>query len=94
MNLSYTVELIIVGPAKSCVKLKTSLEFHSEVIMAKLSINGEKQLLDVEADMPLLWVLRDELGLTGTKFGCGVAKRRENSAAGIVAGSRFRAASI
>ena len=41
--------------------------------MAKLSINGEKQLLDVEADMPLLWVLRDELGLTGTKFGCGVA---------------------
>ena len=41
--------------------------------MAKLSINGEKQLLDVEADMPLLWVLREELGLTGTKFGCGVA---------------------
>ena len=41
--------------------------------MAKFSVNGEKQLLDVEADMPLLWVLRDELGLTGTKFGCGVA---------------------
>ena len=41
--------------------------------MVKFSVNGEKQLLDVEADMPLLWVLRDELGLTGTKFGCGVA---------------------
>ena len=41
--------------------------------MVKFSVNGEKQILDVEADMPLLWVLRDELGLTGTKFGCGVA---------------------
>lgn len=38
-----------------------------------LTINGERRDLDVEPDMPLLWVLRDELGLTGTKFGCGVA---------------------
>ena len=41
--------------------------------MVKFSVNGEKQILDVEADMPLLWVLRDELGLTGTKFGCEFA---------------------
>ncbi len=41
--------------------------------MAKFSVNGEKQLLDVEADMPRLWVSRNELGLTGTKFGCRVA---------------------
>jgi isoquinoline 1-oxidoreductase subunit alpha len=42
--------------------------------MTKLNINGES--LDVEApnDMPLLWVLRDLLGLTGTKFGCGIAQ--------------------
>lgn len=38
-----------------------------------LSINGQSVELDVEPDMPLLWVLRDELGLMGTKFGCGVA---------------------
>ncbi|MDT9001578.1 (2Fe-2S)-binding protein [Paucibacter sp. APW11] len=38
-----------------------------------LTINGQRRSLDVEPDTPLLWVLRDELGLTGTKFGCGVA---------------------
>ena len=38
-----------------------------------LTINGTKQSLDVESDTPLLWILRDELDLTGTKFGCGVA---------------------
>ncbi|MFY9509955.1 MAG: (2Fe-2S)-binding protein [Rubrivivax sp.] len=38
-----------------------------------LQINGKPQQLDLEPEMPLLWVLRDELGLTGTKFGCGVA---------------------
>eukprot|EP00439_Symbiodinium_sp_Y106_P088302 s1_g838.t1 len=38
-----------------------------------VTINGKSHELDVEPDMPLLWVLRDELGMTGTKFGCGVA---------------------
>ena len=38
-----------------------------------LTVNGVRHDLDVEPDMPLLWALRDELGLTGTKFGCGVA---------------------
>ena len=38
-----------------------------------LSINGERMRVDVEPDTPLLWVLRDELKLTGTKFGCGQA---------------------
>ena len=37
----------------------------------KLTINGETRDLDVNPDMPLLWVLRDELHMTGTKFGCG-----------------------
>jgi isoquinoline 1-oxidoreductase subunit alpha len=41
--------------------------------MATLRINGEERRHDAEPDMPLLWLLRDELGLTGTKFGCGVA---------------------
>ena len=39
----------------------------------ELTINGAKHQLDVPADMPLLWVLRDVLGMTGTKFGCGMA---------------------
>ena len=38
-----------------------------------LTINGHHQAVDVEPDTPLLWVLRDTLGLTGTKFGCGKA---------------------
>ena len=38
-----------------------------------ITVNGERKTVDVEGDMPLLWVLRDELGLKGTKFGCGVA---------------------
>jgi len=39
-----------------------------------LSINGESHSVDVSADTPLLWVLRDVIGLTGTKFGCGIAQ--------------------
>ena len=41
--------------------------------MLTLTINGEDRQFDVPEDMPLLWVLRDVAGLTGTKFGCGVA---------------------
>jgi isoquinoline 1-oxidoreductase subunit alpha len=41
--------------------------------MATLQINGQQHELDVPDDMPLLWVLRDVVGLTGTKFGCGLA---------------------
>jgi isoquinoline 1-oxidoreductase alpha subunit len=41
--------------------------------MQKLNVNGKSVEVDVEAETPLLWVLRDTLGLTGTKFGCGVA---------------------
>ncbi len=41
--------------------------------MTTLRINGQDRQLDVPDDMPLLWVLRDVVGLTGTKFGCGVA---------------------
>ena len=41
--------------------------------MTQLTINGQRHDVDVPPDMPLLWVLRDVVGLTGTKFGCGVA---------------------
>jgi isoquinoline 1-oxidoreductase subunit alpha len=42
--------------------------------MPRLTINGQMQEVDVDPDTPLLWVLRDTLGLTGTKFGCGIAQ--------------------
>lgn len=41
--------------------------------MITLNVNGETRAVDVEPETPLLWVLRDTLGLTGTKFGCGIA---------------------
>src|SRR5262252_1437607 len=42
--------------------------------MAKLNINGKARDVQVEGDTPLLWVLREQVGLTGTKYGCGVAQ--------------------
>jgi aerobic-type carbon monoxide dehydrogenase small subunit (CoxS/CutS family) len=42
--------------------------------MITLKVNGKIHQLDIEAGTPLLWVLRDELGMTGTKFGCGIAQ--------------------
>ena len=42
--------------------------------MARLNINGQSRDVQVAADTPLLWVIREQLGLTGTKYGCGVAQ--------------------
>ncbi len=42
--------------------------------MIELNINGNTHSVDVAPEMPLLWVLRDELGFTGTKYGCGIAQ--------------------
>jgi isoquinoline 1-oxidoreductase subunit alpha len=43
------------------------------MVMVTLKINGKSHQIDVPLDMPVLWVLRDVLGMTGTKFGCGMA---------------------
>jgi aerobic-type carbon monoxide dehydrogenase small subunit (CoxS/CutS family) len=45
-----------------------------EITMIALDVNGTRREVDVSPDMPLLWVLRDALGLTGTKFGCGLGQ--------------------
>jgi isoquinoline 1-oxidoreductase alpha subunit len=45
-----------------------------EFVMARLTVNGQSHTVDVEPDTPLLWVLRDTIGLTGTKYGCGIAQ--------------------
>jgi len=42
--------------------------------MAKLSVNGRTYAVEAESDTPLLWVIREQIGLTGTKYGCGVAQ--------------------
>jgi isoquinoline 1-oxidoreductase alpha subunit len=42
--------------------------------MGTLRVNGSARTVDADGDVPLLWVLRDELGLTGTKYGCGIAQ--------------------
>jgi isoquinoline 1-oxidoreductase subunit alpha len=42
--------------------------------MPRLNVNGQTMEFEAEADTPLLWVLRDNLGLTGTKYGCGIAQ--------------------
>ena len=42
--------------------------------MIPIIVNGKKHQVDVDSDIPLLWVLRENLGLTGTKFGCGIAQ--------------------
>jgi len=42
--------------------------------MARLTINGKSHVVDVEPNTPLLWVIREQAGLTGTKYGCGIAQ--------------------
>ena len=42
--------------------------------MINIKVNGKAYSLDIEPETPLLWVIRDEIGLTGTKFGCGIAQ--------------------
>ena len=41
--------------------------------MVQLNVNGTVHTVEVEPDTPLLWVLREQLGMTGTKYGCGIA---------------------
>jgi isoquinoline 1-oxidoreductase alpha subunit len=44
------------------------------MVRYSIQVNGKQQKVDADPDMPLLWVLRDILGMTGTKFGCGIAQ--------------------
>jgi isoquinoline 1-oxidoreductase alpha subunit len=46
----------------------------SEISVVKLQVNGEEKVVNVAYDTPILWILRDHLGLNGTKFGCGIAQ--------------------
>lgn len=57
----------------------------------ELTVNGEKRELDVPSDVPLLWALRDDLGLTGTRYGCGLG---QCGACFVIAGGRERASCL
>src|SRR5262244_219534 len=46
----------------------------ARALMISFTVNGTAHTLDIEPETPLLWVIRDEIGLTGTKFGCGIAQ--------------------
>ena len=59
------------GRASLCLRLRNSGKATS---MIELNINGTLRRLDIDPDMPLLWALRDYVGLTGTKYGCGIAQ--------------------
>src|ERR1044071_9392053 len=60
------------GPSGSSTA-RDAIRWLREVLMLTLDINGKQLQVDVEPDTPLLWVLRDQLQLTGSKFGCGKA---------------------
>ena len=61
---------MVVDKVRFGLELRTST---FEVYVFKLDINGVPHAIDAAPDTPLLWVLRDHLNLTGTKFGCGIA---------------------
>lgn len=69
--LGFTQELPAEGPHHNTRQAESRDRDHP---MIRLNINGQDRDVDVPGDMPLLWVLRDELNLTGTKFGCGIAQ--------------------
>src|ERR1700685_3711936 len=69
------------SPHTICISLGLNVEFRftsrtpgeNRMDAISLTVNGQKHSVEVSPDTPLLWVLRDTLGLTGTKFGCGQA---------------------
>ena len=63
---------VLIDPIASFNSIKIKLKKEGSVSF-KLTVNGVSHTVDLPAEVPLLWVLRDEIGMTGTKFGCGVA---------------------
>src|SRR6201989_51543 len=67
-SLSYVARLT------AALKVRTTTSAKGHIDMFELTVNGIKHQVDVVPEMPLLWVLRDELGITSPKYGCGVAQ--------------------
>jgi isoquinoline 1-oxidoreductase subunit alpha len=62
------------GPVRRRPAAREETRAHRDNIMVTIKVNGTSHRLDVESETPLLWVLREEVGLTGTKYGCGIAQ--------------------
>src|SRR6516225_1638708 len=58
----------------SALKMRTTTSTKGSIDMIELMVNGIKHQVDVIPEMPLLWVLRDELGIASPKYGCGIAQ--------------------
>ena len=71
---SFPVDPRSIGGAGFLSVMPRVRETTMNVIAVAISINGESHSVEVAPDTPLLWVLRDVLNLTGTKFGCGIAQ--------------------
>src|ERR1700676_38270 len=68
--------IFLANPTHACAQLLRPIagDRTGETRMPTLTINGQTHNVEVESDTPLLWVLRDTLGMTGTKYGCGIAQ--------------------
>src|SRR5712691_6725525 len=68
---------VLALPSNKAVRLSAGRprgrKAHRDNIMVTIKVNGTSHRLDVENETPLLWVLREEIGLTGTKYGCGIS---------------------
>jgi isoquinoline 1-oxidoreductase alpha subunit len=64
----------LAGPVEASTGGRSEMPAPSDSNMISIQINGAMHQLDIEPETPLLWVIRDEVGLTGTKFGCGIAQ--------------------
>src|SRR5262249_32296277 len=60
--------------APNSSKTANGITWNLAVMKGQLQVNGESHTLEADPDTPLLWVLRDHLGMTGTKFGCGIGQ--------------------
>src|SRR5207244_1534869 len=65
---------VLAGPRPATYLLRTTLVRGKRMASFTLTVNGRSHTVDVSPDTPLLWVLRDTLGLTGTKYGCGIGQ--------------------
>jgi aerobic-type carbon monoxide dehydrogenase small subunit (CoxS/CutS family) len=59
---------------RQILQQKTEEQFTLRPMPITLTVNGQNRTLDIDPDTPLLWAIRETLGLTGTKFGCGIAQ--------------------
>src|SRR6266849_4009204 len=58
----------------AALNLASPMAIHGRKRMARLTVNGKAHQVDVDPNTPLLWVIREQIGLTGTKYGCGIAQ--------------------